>query len=140
MGVVAGVVCLPLAGCGSDRAEVSSPPLSFSGPAAQTLTSSSGQLSIGIRWSPDVPIKGSDAAELTFRDAAGDLVDGLAVSMVPWMPAHGHGTSIDPIMMSSSPGVQIATPLYLFMSGEWQLRMTITGALDDSAVATAEIP
>jgi hypothetical protein len=34
----------------------------------------------------------------------------------------------------------VASPLYLFMSGEWQLRMTITGAIDDSAVATVDIP
>lgn len=137
---IAIAAALSLTACGSNQTAVSSPPLSFSGPASDTVASTTGALSIGIRWSPDVPVKGSDAAELTFLDASGNPVDGLTVTIVPWMPAHGHGTSIQPIMMTESPGVQIATPLYLFMSGEWQLRMMITGAIDDSAVATVEIP
>jgi hypothetical protein len=138
--LAAGWTALCLAACGSEQPTISSPPLDFSGPSAQTVTSSSGQLTIGVRWSPDVPVRGSDAAELTFLDAAGNPLDGLTVSIVPWMPAHGHGTSIQPLMTSPSPGVQVASPLYLFMSGEWQLRMTITGAIDDSAVATVDIP
>jgi hypothetical protein len=129
----------PLA-CGSEQTTVSSPPLSFSGPAAETVASASGQLTIGVRWSPAVPVKGSDAAELTLLDGAGNPVDGLTLTVVPWMPAHGHGTSIEPVTTLSGPGVEIATPVYLFMSGEWQLRMTITGAMNDSAIATVEIP
>jgi hypothetical protein len=132
---------LSLAACGSaDTTAMSSPPLSFSGPPAQTVTATSGQLTVDVRWSPQVPVEGIDAAELTFRDSAGNPVDGLTVSVVPWMPAHGHGTSVNPETMSTGPGTQVATPVYLFMSGEWQLRMTISGTTDDSAVATVEIP
>jgi hypothetical protein len=129
-----------LAACGTDESTPASPPLSFSGPPAQTVTTESGQLTIDVRWSPAVPVVGIDAAELTVRDTAGNLVDGLTVSAVPWMPAHAHGTSVNPVTTSTEAGVHIATPVYLFMSGSWQLRMTIAGATDDSAIATVEIP
>jgi YtkA-like protein len=130
------------AACGdAEQMATTSPPLDFSGPPAQSVTTSSGQLTIDLRWSPLVPAKGIDAAELTFHDGAGNLVDGLTVTAVPWMPAHGHGTSVNPVMMSTGPGVQVATPVYFYMSGEWQLRVTIAGTTeDDTAVATVEIP
>jgi hypothetical protein len=56
------------------------------------------------------------------------------------MPAHGHGTSVQPSTTSTGPGVLVAAPVFLFMSGEWQLRMTISGTLQDSAVADVQIP
>ena len=138
--VLAALGAFSIAACGSNATDMSTPSLNFNGAAAQTVASSSGQLTIDIRWSPDVPLRGSDAAQLTFLDASGNPVDGLDLSIVPWMPAHGHGTAVQPEIMPTAPGVQVATPLYLFMSGEWQLRMTITGAMDDAAIATVEIP
>ena len=56
------------------------------------------------------------------------------------MPAHGHGTSVDPTVTETVPGVFLATPLYLFMPGSWELRMTMSGTVDDTAKAAFEIP
>jgi hypothetical protein len=39
-----------------------------------------------------------------------------------------------------TPGVFVASPLYLFMPGSWELRMTIGGTADDTATAAFEIP
>jgi hypothetical protein len=36
--------------------------------------------------------------------------------------------------------VLIVSPVYLYMSGEWQLRITVNSPLDDTAVATVQIP
>jgi hypothetical protein len=113
--------------------------ITFAGAPLETVTSSGG-LHIEMRWSPSSPVKGADAVELTFLDAAGAIVDGLDVAVVPWMPAHGHGTSVQPETTASATGTLIASPLYLYMSGEWQVRMTISGALDDTAVADVQIP
>jgi hypothetical protein len=115
------------------------PPLSFPATPFETVTSSGGHLHVDVRWSPAVPVKGDDAAQLMFSDDSGNPVDGLSVDVVPWMPAHGHGTSLQPVIASTAPGVLVASPIYLFMSGEWQLRITVTGPLNDSAVATAQI-
>ena len=136
---------LPLAiGCGSaagDGATVLSGPPTFAeaGPPAVTVATTSGQLDVAIRWSPASPVKGSDAVELTILDSSGAPVDGMSVAVVPWMPAHGHGT-VAPVITRTAPATFVANPVYLYMSGEWQLRMTFTGAFDDAAVATVEIP
>jgi hypothetical protein len=137
LGIV--IVVLLLGGCGS-APTTAMPPLSFPATPFETVTSSGGHLHVDVRWSPTVPVKGDDAAQLIFRDDLGNPVDGLSVDVVPWMPAHGHGTSIQPVTVSTAPGVLVATPVYLYMSGEWQLRMTIAGTLDDSAVTTVQIP
>jgi hypothetical protein len=107
-------------------------------PPADTVATISGKLTVTIRWHPVTPIKGSDAAELTILDSSGMPVDGLSIAVVPWMPAHGHGT-VAPVITETAPGTFVANPVYLYMSGEWQLRMTFTGAFDDAAIATVEI-
>jgi hypothetical protein len=128
-----------LAGCGATSIGPEAPP-SFVDAPLSTVTSSSGQLQIGLRWSPAPAVKGQDAVQLTFLDNQGLPVKGLAADVVPWMPAHGHGTSVQPTTTSTGPGVLVASPVYLFMSGEWQIRMTISGALEDSAIAVVQIP
>ena len=37
-------------------------------------------------------------------------------------------------------GTFVATPLYLFMPGSWELRMTTSGSVDDTAKVAFEIP
>jgi len=128
-----------LGGCGSAPSGPM-PALSFPATPFETVVSSMGLLHVDVRWSPAAPIKGDNAAQLTFSDPLGNAIDGLSVVVTPWMPAHGHGTSIQPATAPTGPGVLVATPVYLFMSGEWQLRMAITGTVNDSAVATVQIP
>lgn len=136
------VLGLPLfLACGSGGGASASPgPVSFAGsdPPADTVMTTSGKLSVAIRWSPVTPTKGRDAAELTVLDSAGAPVDGISVAVVPWMPAHGHGT-VAPAITRTALGTFVANPVYLYMSGVWQLRMTFTGAFDDEAIATVEI-
>ena len=134
------VAALALVGCSSGgTADLNGPP-SFSGPAAETVITDAAGLRVNMRWFPMPPIRGSDAAELTVLDEAGAPVDGVDITIVPWMPAHGHGTSVQPVVTPTGPGTLVATPLYLFMAGEWQLRMTLSGASNDTALATVDIP
>ena len=137
--VALALVCVANVGCDGD-ATPPPPELSFAAEPNQTVTSDSGALTIAVRFSPQAPIAGSDAAQLTFADAGGAAVSGLDLTVVPWMPAHGHGTSVDPTVTETSPGVFVATPLYLFMPGSWELRMTTSGSVDDTAKAAFEIP
>ncbi len=137
LGVASFVVLL--GACGATPSGQGPEP-SFGGTPFQTVTSSKGLLRVDVRWSPAVPVRGEDSAQLVFTDELGNGIDGLSVAVVPWMPAHGHGTSVQPIAASTDPGVVVATPIYLYMSGEWQLRMTMTGPLDDTAIATVQIP
>ena len=126
-------------GCGVEPAPTDQPP-AFSAQPDQTIASDSGALTIEVRFSPDPPSAGTAAAQLSFKDATGGDASGLALTVVPWMPAHGHGTSVDPTVTETAPGVFLATPLYLFMPGSWELRMIMSGIVDDTAKAAFEIP
>ncbi|HEY2902125.1 MAG TPA: FixH family protein [Polyangia bacterium] len=131
-------------GCGAAGGDQAAAP-SFASAPFQTVTSSSGRLQVALRWSPAVPVKGENTVELTFLDQDGGPVTDLSATVVPWMPAHAHGTSVQPVVTTTAPGVVVATPLYLYMAGEWQIRVTTmtatatSGGADDAAVGTVQI-
>lgn len=133
------LLAIGLCACGGADGVLRSPPLSFSGATYQSVASGSGKMQIGVRWSPQAPAVGVDAGEFTVTDTAGAPLDGLALTIVPWMPAHGHGTSVTPEITETSPGVFVATPLYLYMSGHWDLRTTISGAEGDTATPSVDL-
>jgi hypothetical protein len=138
------------AGCGGQAATPTAPVLEFQGPPALTIASASGQLTVGVWWSPSQPTVGYDAAQLSITDATGAPVTGLTLTIVPWMPAYGHGASVAPTVSETMPGLYVATPLDFFMAGNWELRTAIdratdggnsdAGAIDDSAQPTVDVP
>ena len=127
------VAALAAAGCGGQPATPDPPALEFPGRAGADGASASGQLTVAVWWSPAQPTVGYDAAQLAITDATGAPVTGLTLTIVPWMPAHGHGASVAPTVSETMPGVYVATPLDFFMAGHWEL-MT---ALDAPTAAMA---
>lgn len=135
------------AGCGGQAATPAAPVLEFQGAPALTVASASGQLTVGVWWSPVPPTVGYDAAQLEITDATGEPVSGLTLTIVPWMAAHGHGASVAPTVTETMPGVYVATPLDFFMAGNWELMTAIArsadagnAGIDDSAQPTVEVP
>ena len=145
LAAVAGVGLVGV-GCGGQASEPTAPALVFPGPPALTVASASGQLTIALWWSPQQPTVGYDATQLSITDAAGTPVTGLALTIVPFMPAHGHGASVEPTVSETTPGVYVATPLDFFMAGHWELMTAIAGGgdgggtIDDSALPTVDVP
>ncbi len=141
-----GAVALAAAGCGGQASEPTAPALVFPGAPALTVASASGQLSIDVWWSPLHPTVGYDAAQLAISDGAGTPVAGLTLTIVPFMPAHGHGASVAPTVSETAPGVYVATPLDFFMAGHWELLTTLAsggdggGTTNDSAEPTVDVP
>jgi hypothetical protein len=139
------VAAFAAAGCGGATTP-DMPALVFDGPPALTVPSASGALSIAVWWSPVQPTVGYDAAQLAITDATGAPVTGLALTVVPFMPAHGHGASVYPTISETTPGTYVATPLDFFMAGNWELVTTIAsgsdggGTIDDSAQPTVDVP
>jgi hypothetical protein len=138
-----GAVALLAVGCNGQASTPAAPALVFPGAPALTVASASGQLTIGVWWSPAQPTVGYDAAQLSIADATGAPVTGLTLTIVPWMPAHGHGASVEPTVSEISPGLYVATPLDFFMAGSWELMTAISrtadaGASDASANDAAE--
>jgi YtkA-like len=147
-------LAIAAAGCSGQAAAPTAPALVFPGAPALTLASASGQLNIDLWWSPAQPSVGYDATQLAITDGTGAPVSGLTLTVVPFMPAHGHGASVEPTVSESAPGVYVATPLDFFMAGNWELMTAIArgagdggstdagagGAIDDSAEPTVDVP
>jgi hypothetical protein len=89
-----------------------------------------------VEGDPAPPARGNNTWTLAVKDAAGAPLDGATVDVKPFMPDHGHGTSVAAtVAPGASPGTYTITPLYLFMPGLWQVTFTATkGSATDSAV------
>jgi hypothetical protein len=135
---------LALTGCAAGDPG-SSGPIAFAGPPQQTLASASGDLRVDVRWWPQPVHVGDGAVELAIAGTDGAPAAGASVSVLLWMPAHGHGASVQPKVTETAPGVFVAAPLYLHMPGEWELLMsmsmptTTTGTVDDTATASLTV-
>ena len=55
------------------------------------------------------------------------------------MPAMNHGSST-PIVTAEGGGRYMATDVYFFMPGTWELRTTFTGATTDHAAPSITVP
>lgn len=99
-------------------------------------------LSVELRTAPSQPpVRGTSAAELRVSDAAGIGREGLVVTVTPWMPAHGHGTAVSPVVTAQGGGVYVVENLALPMPGTWELRIAMTGegGFEDHATTTLEV-
>jgi hypothetical protein len=113
----------------------------FTADALVTTVGSSGALSAAVRTSPQPPTRGTIAVELTVTQAADATpVDGLAVQVRPWMPAHDHGSSIVPTVMSEGHGKYLITNVELFMPGHWELQTHFSGPATDDVAPAFDVP
>jgi len=117
----------------------SQPDAGFPADPLTTVTSQSGSLTLAVRTSPQPPSRGVLAVQLTVTDASGP-VDGLTITVTPWMPDHGHGASVQPQVSAQGSGVYLVTDVYLAMPGQWELRLGLDGTTHDTATITLQIP
>ncbi len=75
---------------------------------------------------PGPPIIGNSAWIFDVTDAKGAPVLGATLASKPWMPDHGHGTSVKATPTEMGNGRYTLFPLYLFMAGLWETTITIT--------------
>ena len=47
------------------------------------------------------------------------------MSVTPFMPDHGHGTSLQPKVTSQGNGRYAISPVYFFMPGVWRVGVTL---------------
>ena len=135
------VLCAALglvgAGCSSDPAGEST---TFPEAALAKLTTDGGAFDLEIRTAPEQPpSRGVVSVEYRVTQH-GSPRDGLDLSVVPWMPAMGHGASTAPTVSAEGDGRYVISDVELFMPGTWELRTQITGTTDDSAAPSFDIP
>lgn len=134
---------LALGGCGagepSPESKVDGGPV-FGG---EPLTRAQGELAqseLSVWSSPSPPSRGLNAFRLEVKDASGTPLSGLVVGVQPWMPAMGHGGSKQPTVTEVGDGVYDVENVYLTMPGTWELRTSLSGAIEDRATVTVEVP
>ena len=82
---------------------------------------------------PGPPQKGNNAWTVRVTDATtAAAVDNLKLSVVPFMPDHGHGTPITVNVTPMSGGTYGLDPLNLFMSGLWKIPVDLTDIADST--------
>ena len=94
--------------------------------AGLSKPTASGALKIELMdATPAPPQKLSNALVLKVVDAGGAPVDGATLSVTPFMPDHGHGSSVKPTVMPMGGGVYAVSNVYLPMPGLWRLTVTV---------------
>ena len=101
--------------------------ISKTGDASYSLSILDGQ--------PAPPIKGDNRWSVEVRDGSGALVAGVTLEAEPFMPDHGHGTAVDPIVTEDGDGIYTIDPVNFFMPGYWETTVTVVdlGATDDES-------
>ena len=91
-----------------------------------TVTSTSGSHKYVLLTSdPAPPARGNDTWTIKITDAQGNALSGLSASVLPFMPDHGHGTSVNASITPNSDGTYTVTPLYFFMPGVWRISFSV---------------
>ena len=102
-----------------------------------TKTGKSGLSFVLMTSDPAPPARGTNNWTLKITDASGASIAGAKVDVKPFMPLHGHGSSVVPTISDSGGGAYALDNLYLFMPGLWTITITATsGNASDSAVFT----
>jgi hypothetical protein len=92
------------------------------------------------------PAKGVDQWMIETDVASSSApIDGLAMDVVPFMPDHGHGTSVAVTVTPEGSGRYMISPLYLYMAGYWEITFDITDSsgatpVTDSAIVKVCVP
>ena len=106
-----------------------------------------GLMKIGDRYhvtlmsaDPAPPDVGDNTWTLRITDPDGTPIESAKVTVSPFMPAHGHGTSpADHTALHSSAGEYQVGPIDLFMPGTWETTVKVEGDAEDSVVFSFEL-
>jgi phosphoribosyl 1,2-cyclic phosphodiesterase len=94
---------------------------------------------VDVATQPQPPVRGDNTVEYRFLDASGHPVEGVVFTVRPWMPSHGHGSSITPTVEERGNGAYRVTHVYLFMDSTWELQATVTAPWQDAFTVTCEV-
>ena len=103
-------------------------------------TSTSGHYDLAVLAHGATLTRGDSTMQYVITDAKdGSPVDGLTITIVPWMPAMGHGTSVPPTVVPLGNGTYEIDNVDLFMAGLWQLRTNVSSNAGDDVVFALQV-
>lgn len=130
-----------LGACSGDPAASGDATPTFPEEAYATVSGEEGAVSIALRTAPfQPPRRGLTTVEYRISGADGGPLDDVALEVVPWMPAMGHGASTKPVVEALGEGRYLVSKVSFFMPGAWELRSTIDGSVEDRANIAFQIP
>lgn len=134
------LLALGAASCASSAPPRSDDPPVFPANPLTTVVGQAGAVTIDLRTTPaQPPTRGVIDVLLVVRDRDGAPVDGASIDVVPWMDSHGHGTSTTPAVTPQGNGRYWVRDVSLFMPGQWELRIALSGAVSDRAAAKLDV-
>jgi hypothetical protein len=75
---------------------------------------------------PSPPSRGDNTWTVRVRDQAATARADLTIGVSPFMPDHGHGSSVRcDVEAGEEPGTYVLTPVNFFMPGLWQVTLQI---------------
>lgn len=91
---------------------------------------------------PATPVRGQNEWLVEIDEAAsGAPLSDLEITVTPWMPDHLHGTRPVVVTPGNDPGTYRLKPVYLYMSGLWQIQFSIVApTVGAGTIDTAQIP
>lgn len=93
------------------------------------MTKTVGALSVRILESvPAPPAKTTNSVRVAIVDASNAPVDGALVTLTPFMPDHGHGSAVVPVVTPQGGGIYLVDDVYLAMAGLWRFTISVTPA------------
>lgn len=135
-----------LTGCGTEEAEATpepAPAVPLSGCQVETRadaiapgltkTGDGGVTAELLEVVPAMPARGDNRWTLALSDG-GTALDGAEITPVPWMPDHGHGTTVDAEVTPLGDGQYEIDSLNLWMPGLWEITFDIAGPTADVVV------
>jgi hypothetical protein len=130
-----GLALVALAGCSSETSSDGTEG------AAAIATSASGMLRINAKTvDGEAPVRGDNPFDIEILRVEDEIgIQGLQLTVTPWMPAMGHGTSVRSTVTEAGDGHYRADDVYLFMPGLWELRISIMGSIQDNAAPRFQI-
>lgn len=112
----------------------------FDATPVQSVRSASGALLVAVHAEAGhPPARGVNAFRYVVTDGGGGPVDGLHLTVTPWMPDMGHGSSVSPAVTAAGGGAYLVTDVYFAMPGRWELNSNFTGPVTDAAKPTFQI-
>ena len=93
---------------------------------AAGMTKPAGTMTVKLVQSdPGPPIKGTNTLTVEVTDSSGAPVDGAKITVTPFMPDHGHGSSVAPQVAASGGGKYVVSDVYLVMAGLWRVTVSV---------------
>ncbi|CAN5334430.1 hypothetical protein BH09MYX1_BH09MYX1_17180 [soil metagenome] len=89
-----------------------------------------------VSATPAWVVQGVNDWTLDVTDGSGAPRDGLTLTVKPFMPDHGHGSSTVPQVTTMGGGRYHVTGISLPMRGVWDVTVAASGALNDAVVFT----